>query len=154
MKAVAHKQHQIELAKYHQYLSRHSLKLSRARETVFWEVMDAHGHFTAEEMAKQCQDPELNVSRATVYRCLRELLEAKVIRETAFGDKHHHFEHIYDEKPHHHARCMNCHQFIEIPDLDEDIAYQPILKKHGFKVIGHELHFYGICKNCLKKEQK
>lgn len=146
------KQHQLEFSKYKQYLNRHHIRMSRARETIFWEVMQAHGHFTAEELAKQCQEPELSVSRATVYRCLRELLEAGIVRETAFGDKHHHFEHMYDEKPHHHARCTNCHQFIEIPDLNEDTAYHPILKKHGFKILGHELHFYGICKQCQEKK--
>lgn len=140
--------HLQEQSKYQQYLFKGNLKLSRVRKTVFWQVMNSHGHFTAEELAKQCQELEKNVSRASVYRCLKELLEAKVVRETAFGDKHHHFEHIYDEKPHHHARCMNCHQYIEMPDLNEDIPYHPLLEKQGFKILGHEMHFYGICKDC------
>ena len=74
------------------------------------------------------------------------LLEAGVIRETAFGDKHRHFEHVYDEKPHHHAQCVRCHSFIEFPDKKEDEIYHPYLKKQGFKILGHEMHFYGICK--------
>lgn len=135
-----------ERPKIEAHLKRNGLKFSHSRKIVFQEVLGAHGHFTAEELAKFCH--KRNVSRATVYRTLRELLEAGIIRETAFGDKHHHFEHIYDEKPHHHAQCLRCHTFIEFPDLEEDKIYKPLLEKKGFQVLGHEMHFYGICSRC------
>lgn len=137
-----------EHCKFEKYLSRAGLKVSRGRSGVFKEVMNAHGHFTTEEIAKSCVRHKPKVSRATVYRSLREMLEAGVVRETAFGEKHQHFEHIYDEKPHHHARCVRCHGVIEFPDLGEDSRYHPILEKEGFKVLGHEMHFYGICGKC------
>lgn len=137
---------QKEHSKLERYLKKNGLRNSKAREVVFREVLDAHGHFTAEELAKRCRKHQ--VSRATVYRALREFLLGGIIRETAFGDKHHHFEHIYDEKPHHHAQCLQCRKFIEFPDLKEDEIYKPLLEKQGFQVLGHEMHFYGICKKC------
>ena len=137
-----------ELKKYQAYLLKEGRRSSRGREAVFQIVMHTHGHFTAEEVAKKCQDLKPRVSRATVYRTLQEFLEAKIIRGTAFGDKHHHYEHLYDEKRHHHAQCVRCHEYLEFPDLDEDKRYRPILEKLGFQVLGHEMHFYGICKNC------
>jgi len=139
---------QDEKDRFEKHLNDHGLKLTNGRRIVFQEVMYAHGHFAAEELAKQCKEKKRKVSRATVYRSLRELLEAGVIRETAFGEKHHHYEHIYDEKPHHHARCIRCGDMIEFPDLKEDKIYQPILEKKGFHVLGHEMHFYGICQAC------
>ncbi len=139
---------QKELQKYEDYLKRRSLRLSQGRQVVFNQVMDKHGHFTAEEMAKVCSKIKPTVSRATVYRTLHEILEAGVIRGTAFGDKHQHFEHLYDEKKHHHAQCVRCHQYIEFPDLHEESRYKTILEKQGFKIIGHEMHFYGICSKC------
>ena len=83
-----------ERSKLENHLKKNGLKSSRVREVVFHEVLNAHGHFTAEELAKRCLKHQ--VSRATVYRALREFLMGGIIRETAFGDKHHHFEHIYD----------------------------------------------------------
>lgn len=139
---------QKERQKFEKYLADAGLTLSKGRSKVFDEVMRSHGHFTAEELASICSKKKPAVSRATVYRSLRQLLEAGVIRETAFGDKHHHFEHVYDEKPHHHAQCVRCHAFIEFPDLHEDKVYRPILEKQGFKILGHEMHFYGICRKC------
>ena len=142
---------QKERSKIENHLKRNGLRLSHGREVVFQEVLNAHGHFTAEELTKFCL--KRKVSRATVYRTLHELLEAGIIRETAFGDKHHHFEHIYDEKPHHHAQCLRCHTFIEFPDLHEHEVYKPILEKHGFQILGHEMHFYGICAKCKNEER-
>ena len=139
---------QKEREKFLGYLQQVGLRLSRGRQGVFEEVMNAHGHFTAEEIAKNCAGHKSQISRATVYRAIHELLEAGVIRGTAFGDKHQHYEHLYDEKPHHHARCTRCGFFIELPDLNEDKLYEPILEEKGFQMLGHEMHFYGICASC------
>jgi len=139
---------QEENLKYHKYLEDNGLKYTDGRAAVFDEAMDAHGHFAPEELVKQCREHRRSVSRASIYRYLRELLEAGIIRETAFGEKHQHYEHLYDEQRHHHARCIRCSVHIEIPDLEEDEVYQPVLNKIGFQVIGHEMHFYGICKDC------
>ena len=147
MRSVPQKPFDQERIKFIQYLTQSGLNMSRTREIIFSEAMNAHGHFTAEELAKVCVKKNRG-SRATVYRVLRELLEAGIVRETAFGDKHHHFEHVYDEKPHHHAQCIRCHEFLQFPDFKEDEVYRPYLEKQGFKIIGHEMHFYGICKKC------
>ena len=141
-----------ERAKFLRHLTKAGRRVSRGREVIFDEVMRWHGHFTAEELSKECLEKKLKVSRPTVFRVLHDLLEAGVIRETAFGDKHRHFEHVYDEKPHHHAQCIRCHNFIEFPDKKEEVNYHPFLEKHGFKILGHEMHFYGICKECQLKE--
>jgi Fur family ferric uptake transcriptional regulator len=142
------KHHRQEQEKYEVYLSGARLRFTPGRRQVFTEVMEAHGHFTAEDLVKQCNGKTQKVSRATIYRSLRELLESGVIRETAYGEKHQNYEHVYDEKLHHHARCVKCGRMLELPDLDEEKAYRPLLKKHGFRVLGHEMSFYGICKQC------
>lgn len=144
---------QREKEKYALYLDKGGLKLTEGRRIIFEEVMRAHGHFAAEELLKQCRRNRRKVSRATLYRALQELLASGVIRKTAFGEKHQHYEHIYDEKPHHHAQCLRCHAFIEFPDQQEDEIYKPFLEKEGFKVLGHEMHFYGICRRCQAAER-
>jgi len=148
MRHATHK----EREKFEVHLTSVGLEISAARKAVFDEVMRAHGHFTAEELAKICAESKRKVSRATVYRVLHELLEAGIVRETAFGDKHHHYEHVYDEKPHHHAQCVRCHAFIEFPDMQEDKIYRPVLEREGFKILGHEMHFYGICSDCQNNQ--
>lgn len=140
-----------ERARFLGFLAKSGRRKSQGRELIFNQVMRAHGHFTAEELVKECRQKKLNVSRPTVFRVLHDLLEAGIIRETAFGHKHRHFEHVYDEKPHHHAQCVRCHSFIEFPDRKEDEVYHAFLEEQGFKILGHEMHFYGICKKCQEK---
>lgn len=142
-----------EKERFQTYLNKNGIKVTPGRAKVFENAMNVHGHFTAEELTKVCFKNN-RVSRATVYRVLREMLEAGIIRETAFGDKHHHFEHLYDEKPHHHAQCVRCHQFIEFPDLNEDEVYRPHLAKQGFQILGHEMHFYGVCLECQNLQKR
>ena len=142
----------LELHKYEAYLKKANLRLSQGRQIVFHQVMNTHGHFTAEQVAKLCASHKPAVSRATVYRTIHEILEAGAILGTAFGDKHQHYEHLYDEKKHHHAQCVRCHEYLEFPDLDEDKRYHPLLEKQGFKIIGHEMHFYGICRQCQSRQ--
>lgn len=137
-----------EREKFCGLLKQKGLRLTPGRDKVFETIIQTHGHFTAEELVKSCTRRRIGVSRATIYRSLHELLEAGVIRETAFGDKHNHYEHVYDEKPHHHAKCIKCGSFTEFPDLHEDDIYRPLLEKMGFQILGHEMHFYGICKQC------
>jgi Fur family ferric uptake transcriptional regulator len=148
---IQKKHHQIiqrEKQRFTRYLSRSGLKFSAGRKALFEEAMKAHGHFAAEELVKQCRHNQRQVSRATIYRGLRELVEAGIIRVTAFGEKHKHYEHVYDEKLHHHARCIRCGSIIEIICFHEEHQYLPLLKKHDFNILGHELHFYGICRYC------
>lgn len=140
-----------EQVKFEKYFKDAGLRFSAGRQVVFTEAIRSHGHFTAEDLVKTCQKRKTKVSRATIYRSLLELLEAGVIRKTAFGEKHDHYEHVYDEKPHHHARCLRCHEFIEFPDLKEDRVYVPFLEEKGFQILGHEMHFYGICRSCRNK---
>jgi len=142
-----------EKGKLEGYLKKVGLKLTLGRKRVFEMAMNSHGHFAAEEIVKACRHNRVRVSRATVYRSLHEMLEAGIVRETAFGEKHHHFEHLYDEKPHHHARCLRCSRIIEFPDRKEDNIYIPILEKQGFQILGHEMHFYGICQKCYGVER-
>jgi len=85
-----------ERTKFLRYLAKTGRRASQGREIIFDEVMHMHGHFTAEELAKLCLKKKPKVSRPTVFRVLHDLLESGIIRETAFGDKHRHFEHVYD----------------------------------------------------------
>ena len=150
MKKIPTRTYSMERKKLSGLLDRKGLKMTSGREAVLKEVLNAHGHFCAEGLNKTCRDKKKRVSRATVYRTLNELLEAGVIRKTAFGDKHSNFEHLYDERPHHHAYCIRTGKYIELPDFGEEKKYLPILEKMGFKVLGHELHFYGISREETK----
>ena len=143
-----------EINKFKKYLEKQDLALTPARSIVLNEALKQHGHFATEELYKVIKSKSKKASRASVYRSIKELLEAGIIRETAFGEKHKHYEHLYDEKHHHHARCVRCNNIIEFSCNGFEKDYIKTLSKNDFKIIGHELHFYGICKNCYEEKIK
>ena len=67
--------------------------------------MDAHGHFTAEELVKHCTSNKRGVSRATIYRCLKEMLEAGVIKPR-LAELHHVYDEIFNT-----SRCIHCYGY-------------------------------------------
>ena len=141
-----------EREKFLSYLSSEGLRASRGRMLIFDTAFHLHGHFSTELLIKKLNEKKLKLSRSTVYRCIKELLSAKIIRYTAFGQKHQNYEHTYDNKVHHHAYCIKTGEYFELPDLEEEKIYLPILKKMGFELLGHEIHFYGISKKARKKK--
>lgn len=149
MKKTNQKQEQEkERQKFVAFLKQKGLRFTAGRDLVLMTVLNTHGHFSCEDLVKGFKQRGSSVSRATVYRSVAELMEAQIIRQTAFGTKHSNYEHVYDEQPHHHAYCIRSGKFFELPDLGEEEKYLPILKKMGFEVLGHEVHFYGISKEC------
>lgn len=144
------KEFERERQKFANYLKAKRLRFTTGRALVLKAVLETHGHFSCEDLVKQFKDRKGHASRATIYRAVNELLEAQIIRQTAFGKKHNNYEHVYDEKPHHHAYCLRTGKFFELPDLGEETKYLPILEKMGFEVLGHEVHFYGISKEGRK----
>ncbi len=139
----------LEEERFRGYLRKNRLRFTPGRRIVFEAVLRAHGHFTAEDLVKTFRrSSRPGVSRASIYRYLRELLEAGIVRETAYGVKHQHYEHLYDEEPHHHARCLKCMAVFEFPCQCLDTAYRFPLEREGFVILGHEMHLYGVCARC------
>jgi Fur family transcriptional regulator, ferric uptake regulator len=142
-----------EKKKLEDFLRRKKLRLTGERTVLLEEILKTHGHFSAEEVIKKASSENLTISRASVYRNLNMLTQAGIIRETAYGEKHKHYEHIYDEELHHHARCIVCHNVIELPCHRCEKNLENVLEAHGFQVISHELTFYGLCAECRQKEK-
>ena len=89
----------------------------------------------------------------SVYRTLELFLENSVIRSLDFGDgkKRYELRDIGEEHHHHHAICLSCGKIIEIKeDLLEDLERQ-ISEKNDFKVVNHDLKFFGFCSECQNK---
>lgn len=137
-----------EIEKFKKFLKDKNISWSKGRDIVLTEAIGFKGHFTAKEMLLHCKEKKYKVSRATVYRCLNLLKESGVIRETAYGEKHLHYESSFNKKHHHHARCMKCNNVLEIFCREDNLGSEKELEQKKFQIIEHELHFYGICVEC------
>ena len=109
-------------------------------------VRRLHAHPTAEEVYRQVAAEHPSVSRATVYRNLRQLAESGLLLKINTTDGADHFDHRCDA--HYHAGCLRCGRVFDV-----ELRQPPQLEKllgdtHGFAVSGYDLLFRGVCPEC------
>lgn len=84
---------------------------------------------------------KIKVNKTTIYRELFFLLGSGLINEVDFGDKKKRYE-LKDQKHHHHLVCLNCKTVVDV-NIKESFN-----TPKDFKVIRHNLEFFGLCSSC------
>ena len=118
-----------------------ALKYSRQRESI------------KEFLRSRTDHPTADTVYGTVYRNLSLLSDIGEIRKlTNFGSADR-----YDGRvaPHSHFMCTKCNRVIDMQsDSLNGILEQAAAEFVHGKVFDVDASFYGICKECLKKEEK
>lgn len=92
--------------------------------------------------AAQAEVPALGM--ATVYRNLKQLLEAGEIQTVDLPGEAPRYESA-GHQHHHHFSCSSCHRVFDVHACPGDMQK---LAPAGFTVEGHELTLYGRCGEC------
>lgn len=127
------------------------VKLTLARKSILEILYKAGQPISAEDILSQLKKKTSVPDRATVYRQVSFLKDAKIVSELDFGDGKKRYEYDF-KKHHHHIVCLNCgkiEDFTPLSDLEKE--EKSISKNKGFKVSYHSLEFFGTCKNCLTR---
>ena len=122
------------------------------RQIVLQIFLDNPGeHLSAEDVHGLLRDKKAEIGLATVYRSLELLSNLGILQKMEFGDGCSRYEvNTTDPKAHHHHHliCTKCNKVIEFEeDLLDDLE-QDICRKSGFKILDHQVKFFGICKEC------
>src|SRR6516162_9106834 len=67
--------------KFREFLEIRGEKLTEPRRVLVGHIFDSHKHFDADELVADLHNAGRKVSRSTVYRTLRLLVEAGLLRE-------------------------------------------------------------------------
>lgn len=116
------------------------------RTAVFQTVNKLKNHATAEEIYLEVRRAYPHISKGTVYRNLNKLCEEGEIRRRRVPGEVDRYDHICSD--HYHGKCVECGKIMDI-----FLTYHPELnavekQENGFKVLGHDIVFHGICKEC------
>ena len=111
-------------------------------------------HLSAEEVHEILQAKNFDFGLATVYRNVELLNELGILSKIEFGDGRARYE-LSSTDPqvhnHHHLICLKCKKVIEFDeDLLDDLE-KFISKKADFKIVNHEVKFFGYCSECRNK---
>src|SRR5208282_1383869 len=122
---------------------------SRQRERILELLRSTESHPTASWLYSKLRKDFPNLSLGTIYRNIGILIQQGLISRIAFGS-------VFDRldanmKPHYHFICENCGSIIDL-DVPPDATINAIPDESvGFKVVRHEIEFYGWCPKCSKR---
>jgi Fur family ferric uptake transcriptional regulator len=122
-----------------------------------------HGeHLSVEDIYIKAHQNCPAVGLTSVYRTLDLLVQLSIVDKFDFGDGRARYELAEGPsgvKHHHHLVCTGCGAILEYDDfLEEELKLvkrteEGLSKRYGFKITGHVVQFYGICKRCIGKEE-
>jgi Fur family transcriptional regulator, ferric uptake regulator len=136
--------------RFEEFLQSKRKRITRQRRVLLDEVFKRHEHFDVEDLLKhvdQVGEKGGSAARATVYRTLKELVEAGLLREMALGGRTV-YEHDYGYPQHDHLHCTKCNKLIEFSNSEIAELRDKVAAQHSFRVTGHRLIISGICTEC------
>lgn len=135
--------------RFRDFLAIRGEKLTGQRRVLVRHIFASHKHFDADELVRDLQDAGHSVSRATVYRTLRLLVEAGLLRELRLTNRTA-YEHDYGYPSHDHLHCSVCNTVVEFDNEEIRKLRDAISVQHGFRPAGHRFVITGICPACSR----
>ena len=122
-------------------------RLTTQRRVVAETLVGEHVHLTAAAVHVAAQAVLPEISMATVYNTLNELVNMGEVLEISAGNG----PKRYDPNTtitRQHLRCMRCGTLRDVAPAGEDGLTLPADQQHGFQVVGVDIMFRGLCPTC------
>lgn len=120
---------------------------TRQRQAILDAVLSSSEHPTAEQVLSRARASLPQISRATVYNGLNQLVSEGMVRKIEYPGEPDRFDRR--TLPHAHFRCDVCGRVF---DYDEriELARAPC-STNEFEVTGFDIYLRGICKSCRER---
>ncbi|WP_435017146.1 Fur family transcriptional regulator [Tundrisphaera sp. TA3] len=135
--------------KFREFLEIRGEKLTEPRRVLVRHIFDSHKHFDADELVADLRAANRQVSRSTVYRTLRLLVESGLLRELRLTNRTA-YEHDFGYPSHDHLHCSGCNQVFEFRNDEIRRLRESISVEHGFRATGHRFIITGVCPKCSR----
>jgi Fur family ferric uptake transcriptional regulator len=122
-------------------------RLTAQRRVVAEVLAGEHVHLTAEAVHVAAQAVLPEISMATVYNTLNELVNMGEVLEISAGNG----PKRYDPNTaiaHQHLLCTRCGTLRDVAPKGEAGLTVPPDQQHGFQVVGVDIMFRGLCPAC------
>ncbi|OPF51502.1 transcriptional repressor [Clostridium baratii] len=147
----------VDMQELKEDLKKKGYKLTPQRRAIVDTIIKNEGrHMTAEEIYDEVKKDCPEIGLATVYRTVLLLEEVKLLSRLDLSDGCSRYEIIHkdEEHRHHHLICDQCNKVIEVEeDLLEELEHR-IETKYKFKIQDHSVKFFGLCDECIKKNDE
>jgi Fur family transcriptional regulator, stress-responsive regulator len=120
-------------------------RLTAQRRVIAEAMTGEHVHLAADEVFDRARALLPEVSLATVYNTLNELVEMGELLEITHVDGRRRFDPNVGER-HHHLVCVDCGRML---DVRADDPRLPTDQRHGFELLEVEVTFRARCPACV-----
>lgn len=120
-------------------------RMTPQRRAIIQALLEDRSHPTAEQVFTRVRGVMPDISHATVYNTLHELVEMGALLELDLGLGERHYDVTTTE--HAHLVCLGCGRVEDVP-YDTDMLTLPPEHAHGFQVVGRDVIFRGYCPAC------
>lgn len=143
------------MQRFEEYLQSRGLRNTAPRRFLVEQVFSRHQHFDADSLIEQLpRKGDTNyVSPATVYRTLKEFVEAGLLEGFEL-DGRTIYEHDYGYPQHDHLYCTKCRRLFEFRSEEMVRLRDRVASEHNFRVTGHRLIVHGVCQECGRRRRK
>ncbi|MGH9044715.1 MAG: Fur family transcriptional regulator [Acidimicrobiales bacterium] len=124
-------------------------RMTAQRRVVAEVLVGEHVHLTAEELHGLCQQRLPEISLATVYNTVNELVGMDEVLEISTGDGAKRYDPNAD-KPHQHLICTSCGSLRDVFPQGAEALRLPPTQRHGFDVRDVDIVFKGLCPTCAE----
>ena len=138
---------------FRRFLKRQGLKFTPERAKILDVVLSQEGVFEAEHLMEELRRSNHRVSKATVYRTLKHLQDAKIITEVLIDSKQAHYELSFGRKSTGHLVCVETDQIIEFDMRELDAVRDRICREHAYEPLSYRFIIYGASPEAQKGEQ-
>lgn len=139
---------QKEIEAFRQFLKKRDLKLTAQRNVIFQRILREDKHFSAEELFEALKREKRPASKATVYRTLQLLVEARLLDQVDFDRGFKLYERTLGHRHHDHLICVECSRVVEFHDEELETVQGDVVQRYDFNMISHTHKIYGICSDC------
>jgi Fur family ferric uptake transcriptional regulator len=122
-------------------------RLTAQRRVVAEVLIGEHVHLTAEAVHLRARALLPEISLATVYNTLNELVAMGEVREVQAGEG----PRRYDPNvtfPHQHLQCVRCGTLWDVEPAGAAGLALPAEQQRGFRLLDVDIVFRGLCPDC------
>ena len=126
---------------------------SKQREDLLSILKNSKSHPTAEELYNSIKEKIPSVSRGTVYRNLKDLVDGGYIIKISMADGADRYDYIH--KKHNHIICKYCGMVKDFEyDFDLKNVKLSVIKQTEMDPLLDGVIVYGICGKCKEKNRR
>ncbi|MCX4744934.1 transcriptional repressor [Kitasatospora sp. NBC_01287] len=128
-------------------LRRRGWRMTAQRRVVAEVLGGDHVHLTADEVHARAARRLPEISRATVYNTLGELVSLGEVVEVSTDGRAKRYD-PNAHHPHQHLVCSRCGTIRDVHPTGDPLADLPARERFGFTVLEAEVTYRGLCASC------